>query len=187
MSEAKKILVTISGQDKPGITSKLVKKIIKGEGKLTSMGQVVLHGLLSLSFVYTKNGSNYNHEDILKDLLFEAKNLKLEMNYSYILKENNDYYQSMEKSEDFIVKCIASNKLSTSFIHEISKLFSDNNINISRIDNIIPNKFQSLEFFISLSDEHNIHKFKDKILNCGKESKTEVTILENNIFRKKVT
>tara|TARA_Y100001954_G_scaffold16193_1_gene15214 strand:+ start:3040 stop:3603 length:564 start_codon:yes stop_codon:yes gene_type:complete len=187
VSEAKRILVTISGQDKPGITSKLVKKIIKGKGKLTGMGQVVMHGLLSLSLVFTKNGNNYNHDDILKDLLFEAKNLKLEMNYDYILREDNDNRPSIENSEDFIVKCTASNILPTSFIHEISKLFSDNNINISRIDNIIPNKFQSLEFYISLSDGHHIQKFKDKILNCGKEHKAEVTILENNIFRKKIT
>ena len=186
MSETKKVLVTISGQDKPGITSKLVKKIIKGEGKLTNMGQVVLHGLLSLSLVFTKNGEKYKSEDVLKDLFFEAKKLKLEMNYKTILIENIDYSQPIQKSESFIIKCIASKRLSTSFIHEISKLFSDNNINISRIDNIIPNQFKSLEFFISLSDEHNMENLKDKILNCGKENKTDITLLEDNIFRKKV-
>ena len=186
MSETKKILVTITGQDKPGITSKLVKKIIKGEGRLTNIGQIVLHGLLSLSLVFTKNGKKYIPEDILKDLFFEAKKLKLEMNYKYILKENSDYSQSIQESENFIIKCIASKRLSTSFIHEISKLFSDNNINISRIDNIIPKQFKSLELFISLSDEHNIENLKDKILNCGKQNKTDVTLLEDNIFRKKV-
>ena len=186
MSEVKKILVTISGQDNPGITSKLVKKIIKGEGKLTSMGQVVLHGLLSLSLVFTKHGEKYNHESILKDLLFEAKQLKLEMNYKYILKGNSEYDQFIEASENFILKCIASKKLSTSFIHEISKLFSDNNININRIDNIIPNKFKSLEVFISVSKDYNIQDLKDKILNCGKENNTEVALLENNVFRTRI-
>ena len=102
------------------------------------------------------------------------------------MKENSGYSQSIQESENFIIKCISSNKLSTSFIHEISKLFSDNNINISRIDNIIPNQFKSLEFFISSSDKHNIENLKDKILNCGKQNKTDVTLLEDNIFRKKV-
>ena len=75
MPQTKQILITVSGQDKPGITSKLVKTIIEGGGKLTNMGQAVTHGLLSLSLVFNKDGAQFEQDLILKNLLFEAKHL----------------------------------------------------------------------------------------------------------------
>ena len=45
------ILITVSGQDRPGITAALMRVITASGQKISDMGQAVTHGLLSLSIL----------------------------------------------------------------------------------------------------------------------------------------
>ena len=143
MSQPNQILITVSGQDKPGITSKLVKTIIEGGGKLTNMGQAVTHGLLSLSLVFSKKGNPFEQDLILKNLLFEAKHLGLEMDYKY-LKEDHHHMAPFVSWEKFILNCVSPNELPTPFVHDVSNLLADHDININRIDNVTPVSYTHL-------------------------------------------
>ena len=79
MSKPQQILITVSGQDRPGITATLVHTIIEGGGHLTNMGQSVTHGLLSLSLVFSPCENSFDPKLILKNLLFE---------FHYLLNNN---------------------------------------------------------------------------------------------------
>ena len=183
MSQSNKILITVSGQDKPGITSKLVKTIIEGGGKLTNMGQAVTHGLLSLSLVFTKNGNEFEHDLILKNLLFEAKHLGLEMDYKY-LDKNPPHMAPFVTWEKFILNCVSPTELPTPFVHDVSNLLANHNININRIDNVTPVEFKSLEMSMSLPPDINLRELKKDLLKIGGSHRVDVAFLKDNIFRR---
>ena len=63
------ILVNVSGKDQPGITSNLMKMIVKGNHSIADMGQSVTHGLLSLSILIDVNQDS--QDSLLKDMLFD--------------------------------------------------------------------------------------------------------------------
>ena len=183
MPEPKQILITVSGQDKPGITSKLVKTIIEGGGKLTNMGQAVTHGLLSLSLVFNKSGAHFEQDLILKNLLFEAKHLGLEMNYKY-LDENPPHMAPYVSWEKFILNCVSPKEVPTQFVHDVSSLLANHNININRIDNVTPVEFKSLEMSMSLPPNINLQELKKDLLKIGGSHRVDVAFLKDNIFRR---
>ncbi|MBG08497.1 MAG: phosphoserine phosphatase SerB [Halobacteriovoraceae bacterium] len=183
MPQTKQILITVSGQDKPGITSKLVKTIIEGGGKLTNMGQAVTHGLLSLSLVFNKDGAQFEQDLILKNLLFEAKHLGLEMDYKY-LDDNPPHMAPYVSWEKFILNCVSPKDIPTQFVHDVSSLLADHNININRIDNVTPVEFKSLEMSMSLPPNISLQELKKDLLKIGGSHRVDVAFLKDNIFRR---
>ncbi len=183
MPQTKQILITVSGQDKPGITSKLVKTIIEGGGKLTNMGQAVTHGLLSLSLVFNKDGAQFEQDLILKNLLFEAKHLGLEMDYKY-LDDNPPHMAPYVSWEKFILNCVSPKEIPTQFVHDVSSLLADHNININRIDNVTPVEFKSLEMSMSLPPNISLQELKKDLLKIGGSHRVDVAFLKDNIFRR---
>ena len=183
VSQPKQILITVSGQDKPGITSKLVKTIIEGGGRLTNMGQAVTHGLLSLSLVFSKNEAHFEQDLILKNLLFEAKHLGLEMDYKY-LDENPPHMAPYVSWEKFILNCVSPKEIPTQFVHDVSNLLANHNININRIDNVTPVEFKSLEMSMSLPPDINLRELKKDLLKIGGSHRVDVAFLKDNIFRR---
>ena len=183
MPQPKQILITVSGQDKPGITSKLVKTIIEGGGELTNMGQAVTHGLLSLSLVFNKDGTQFEQDLILKNLLFEAKHLGLEMDYKY-LDENPPHMAPYVSWEKFILNCVSPKEIPTQFVHDVSSLLANHNININRIENVTPVEFKSLEMSMSLPPDISLQELKKDLLRIGGSHRVDVAFLKDNIFRR---
>ena len=183
MPQPKQILITVSGQDKPGITSKLVKTIIEGGGELTNMGQAVTHGLLSLSLVFSKNEAHFEQDLILKNLLFEAKHLGLEMDYKY-LDENPPHMAPYVSWEKFILNCVSPKEIPTQFVHDVSSLLANHNININRIENVTPVEFKSLEMSMSLPPDISLQELKKDLLRIGGSHRVDVAFLKDNIFRR---
>ena len=183
MSQSQQILITVSGQDRPGITASLVNTIIEGGGALTNMGQSVTHGLLSLSLVFSPNKRPFEPNLILKNLLFEAKNLGLELEYKY-LDENLPLMAPFISWEKFILNCVSPHELPSQFVHDVSQLLANYNININRIDNLTPLEFKSLEMSMSLPPDIDLHSLKKDLMKTGGLHQVDVAFLKDNIFRR---
>ncbi|MBI3604657.1 MAG: phosphoserine phosphatase SerB, partial [Nitrospirae bacterium] len=74
MNKQQQILISVSGQDRPGITAGLTHLISAMDANLVDIEQVVTHSLLSLSMIVSLN-SDRSHRDLLKELLFKAHEL----------------------------------------------------------------------------------------------------------------
>src|SRR5579859_5622698 len=80
----KQVVVTVTGRDVPGITSGLTE-ILNREGvKLLDMEQAVTHGLLSLSMVVQFVGPAGSDAEVIKDLLFKAKELGVNLDFTVV-------------------------------------------------------------------------------------------------------
>ncbi len=176
------ILVTVSGTDQPGITARLMKIIADFNVGIRDMGQAVTHGLLSLSFVLELNADqNGGSGAVLKDLLFEANKMGLQLSYKVvdeILKDEN------LQDEKFVVTCVAPTLITSKFVAELAKILADHKINIERIDKVSPGEFSSLEIVTSLPMNLTWDKLKEELLKVSTIHKIDVAFLKDNVFRR---
>ena len=69
------IQVSITGVDKPGITSAITHILGKYNAKILDIGQANIHHSLSLAILFmSENGNSGN---ILKEILFKANKLEI--------------------------------------------------------------------------------------------------------------
>jgi phosphoserine phosphatase len=174
------ILINVSGNDHPGITSNLMKVIVKGAHKIVDMGQSVTHGLLSLS-ILVDVGKHNDESPLLKDLLFEAKKLGVDLEFEAIENGNTIGNPNAEK---FILSCVAKGDLEAGFIQEVAQTLSDHNVNIRRIDNVDPDQFKSLDILTESGEGINWNEVKENLIEISGKYATDIAFLRDNVFRR---
>ncbi|MCK5165557.1 MAG: hypothetical protein KAQ72_17685 [Desulfobacula sp.] len=81
------ILINVTGEDKPGLTSSLTNILAQYEVIVLDIGQAVIHDYLSLGML-VEIPSRHSSSSILKDLLFQAHKLGIQIRFSAIDAEN---------------------------------------------------------------------------------------------------
>jgi phosphoserine phosphatase len=173
------ILVTVSGPDHPGITSGLMKTLVKNNTKLLDMGQAVTHGLLSLSFLLDLEKSEDNHHSVLKDLLFESKKLKMNLDFQ-VLDQDKKLPPPVEK---YILSCASQSPITAAFVGDVASLFSSYGINIQRIDNMSEDGFRSLDIAATSEKSLDFSKLKFELMNLSNIHKIDAAFMRDNVFR----
>ena len=69
-SETELILINISGQDRPGVTSALTEILGKYDASILDIGQADIHHTLALGILFKTK--SHKSGDIMKELLFKA-------------------------------------------------------------------------------------------------------------------
>ena len=175
------ILVTVAGPDHPGITTKLMAIIHESGDSLQDMGQAVTHGLLSLSFLIEIKNRQDGDAPVLKELIFQATKMNLNLTYQEIEKKGD---LPISDDEKFILNCVAPDKIYAGFIRDISSCLADYNINIQRIDNVRPTNFKALEITTTVPKNLNYNLLKEKLLKISTEHSVDVAFLKDNVFRR---
>lgn len=83
------ILINISGEDRPGLTSALTEILAKYEANILDIGQADIHHTLSLGILFKTNSGRSG--DIMKELLFKASELNVTINshqYQWMIMAN---------------------------------------------------------------------------------------------------
>jgi len=173
------ILVTVSGPDQTGITSKLMKILVKNDTKLLDMGQAVTHGLLSLSFLLDMGKEDVNPHSVLKDLLFESKKLGMNLDFQVMEQERHQ----APPVEKYILSCASQNAVTAAFVGEVASLFSSYGINIQRIDNMSEDGFRSLDIAATSSKAVDLMKIKFELMNLSNIHRIDAAFMRDNVFR----
>ncbi len=177
------ILITVAGPDHPGITTKLMAIINEHGDSLEDMGQAVTHGLLSLSFLIKINERTNGEAPVIKDLLFAATKMGLNLTFQEI-SQKGDLPLSNEETEKFILNCVSPEKIQASFIRDIARCLADMNINIQRIDNVRPNSFSALEITALVPTKLDDKDLKESLLRVSNEHQVDIAFLKDNVFRR---
>jgi phosphoserine phosphatase len=177
------VLISVSGPDQPGITSKLMEIVARNNHRITDMGQSVTHRLLSLSFVIEING---RQTSVLKDLLFEAKNLGQDLDFTLLdsAYPSEHYKDLREAPARYILTCVSDGGIPSHFLADISQTLAANTSNIARIDNLRPQSFTCLEFSIDVPPATSLQKLKENLLAIGNHHKIDLALIKDNAFRR---
>jgi phosphoserine phosphatase len=184
------ILVNISGEDKPGVTSALTKILARYNVNILDIGQAVIHQDLGLGILFevpVKSESS----PILKDLLFKAYEMGLNVKFTPINEEQYLNWVERQGKERFIITLL-SHKLTASQLARVTDEILQQNLNIdiiTRLSGRIPlnnakQKVKSVVEFSVRGMPANIKKMKSRLLEIAGTSGVDIAFQEDSIYRR---
>ena len=96
MSEV--ILINLTGPDRPGITRDLSAILARHDVRVLDIGQAVIHDYLSLG-ILVEIQIEFKSSSILKDLLFEAHKLGIQIRFSPIEEDRYEKWVTQQGKE----------------------------------------------------------------------------------------
>lgn len=175
-------LITVSGPDQPGITASMMTLTAASGDRVLDMGQAVTHGLLSLSFVLEIKSAKNGHSPIVRDLLFKAKDMGLDLQYQEITKKD-DIKETINEN-NFILNCVAVDEITPAFIRDVATTLAAQKINIKRIDKVSPGEFTSLEVMTEVPVGLELKATKQKLIDVSTNHRVDMAFIKDNVFRR---
>lgn len=187
MQNSEIILVNITGADKPGITSALTHILGKYNAKILDIGQANIHHSLSLALIFmSKNGNSGN---ILKEILFKANELNINVRFSALTQQEYSDWVKVQGKNRYIIH-ILGKELNANQISIISKVLLKFKLNIERIIRLtqrIPLDKQinrtCFEFAVR-GNLTNIREIQKKFLIISSELNIDIALQEENKYRR---
>lgn len=184
------ILLNISGQDKPGLTSNLTSVLAEYGAKILDIGQANIHDTLSLGILF-KIESGEKSAAVLKDLLFKSYELGIKAKFTPISLEDYEHWVSLQGKDRYIVT-ILGEKLSAKQISEVTKVISEKNLNIDAIKRLtgrlsLVKEDEYPRACIELSIRGKIKdktEFTEKFMQISHDLDVDIAFQEDNIYRR---
>ncbi len=125
------ILINVTGKDKPGLTSGLTNILAQYEVTILDIGQAVIHDYLSLG-ILVEIPSAHASSSILKDLLFEAHKLGIQVRFSAIDEQNYKGWASENERQRQIITLLGRS-LTAVQLSKVTAVIAANHLNIDVI------------------------------------------------------
>ena len=185
------IMASITGEDKPGLTSRLAGIIAQYGATILDIGQADIHNSLSLGimFISSQNQSG----NILKEMLFSSSELGVQVRFSPVSIAEYEKWVSMQGKNRYIVTLLGR-KISAALIADVSKVLAEQSLNIDAITRLTGR--------IPLSDNEGQHLTracvemsvrgtpKDKpllqseFMRLSREQGYDISFQEDNLYRR---
>ncbi len=125
------ILLTISGEDHPGVTSSITQILGKYNAIILDIGQANLHHQLSLGLMFKIENTRHSG-DMLKEILFRCTELGMQVRFTPIT--DNEYSAwVMRHGKPRHVITILGQEITAQQISLVTRALSDRNLNIDAI------------------------------------------------------
>lgn len=180
MQQLKQVLITVTGGDVPGITSGLTE-ILNREGvQLIDIEQATTHGLLSLSMVVEFVGTNGEDAQVLKDLLFKAKELGVNLDFRVLEGETK-----LRSSQHQFVVTLMSDDLSARHLAAISAILAKRKVNIDSIRKLNEGGLGCLELITYTNSQIDLGALKDDLLKVASRfPRLDIAVQRENLYRR---
>lgn len=127
------ILVNISGQDRPGLTSTLTEILSKYEADILDIGQADIHHTLSLGILFKTDSVSSGF--ILKELLFKASELNVNIRFSPIRNDEYENWVGLQGKNRYVIT-ILGRHISARQIAAVTKEIMRQGLNIDGIQRL---------------------------------------------------
>jgi len=131
MPNSEIILINISGDDKPGVTSAITEILGNYNATILDIGQADIHHTLSLGILF-KVTNQSDSGNILKEVLFKCSELNVNVRFTPVSIERYENWVGRQGKSRYIVtilgKVITAKQLSM-----VTKTVSEQNLNIDSI------------------------------------------------------
>ena len=125
------ILINVTGKDKPGLTASLTGILAHYRATILDIGQAVIHDYLSLG-ILIEIPVEFKSSSILKDLLFEAHKLGLQIRFSPIDEALYENWAAQKGKERRIITLLGR-KLTAEEFSKVAAAIAESKLNIDII------------------------------------------------------
>lgn len=183
------ILISISGADRPGVTSALTKILSDHNANILDIGQANIHHTLSLGIMFESDAKESG--EIMKNLLFKCSELGVNVRFKPIDKPQYSEWVNLQGKNKYIVT-ILGRKLTSTQITTVTHLMLEHKLNIEKIIRLsgrIPlDKKESqtrscIEFSVR-GPNLDMEKMRRQCLGLSDQLGIDIAIQEENIYRR---
>ncbi len=183
------ILINITGKDKSGLTSSLTNILAQYEVTILDIGQAVIHDYLSLG-ILVEIPTEHSSSSILKDLLFRAHKLGIQIRFSAIDAESYRDWASKYGQQRRIITLLGR-KLTAVQLAKVATVLANNNLNIDVITRLsgrisfddpasLPKACVKFTVSGSLDDPG---QFRGLLLKISEETGIDISFHVDDIYR----
>ena len=130
MQNSEIILLNINGEDKPGLTAALTEILAKHGAFILDIGQSDIHRNLSLGILF--KSMHDNSGEIMKDLLFKAYEMDVNVRFTPITAERYSNWVRQQGKNRYIITLLGR-ILTAKQIASVSHIIAEQNLNIDNI------------------------------------------------------
>lgn len=124
------ILVRITGEDRPGLTSSIMGVLAQYDVTILDIGQADIHNTLTLGILFRSSEENSGH--IMKNLLFKATELGVNIKFYPVSTEEYNDWVGMQGKHRYILTLLGR-KLSARQIEAVTSVLAEQGLNIDAI------------------------------------------------------
>ena len=129
-TKEEQILISITGQDRPGLTASVTELLANHNAKILDIGQADIHSTLSLGILIRIDESQSGQ--VMKELLFKANELGVNIGFSPIGDEQYEDWVGRQGKNRYILTVIGR-RLSAKQIAAATKIIHQQGLNIDSI------------------------------------------------------
>ncbi len=190
MNKKEILLLTISGQDKPGLTSTITEILSEYNANILDIGQAVIHNSLSLGMLVEVG--DMETSNILKDVLYKSYDLDITVKFSPVpVKEYSDWVNRQGKGRYIIT--MLSRKISAKQISALTRIIFEQGLNIDTINRLTgrvaldPDPHKNTTACIEFSVRgipKNEEQMKTDFFNLTQSIDVDISFQHDDIYRK---
>lgn len=143
------ILINISGQDRPGLTTSIMEILARHDAQILDIGQADIHATLSLGILIRLDEAQSGN--VMKELLFKATELRVNIAFSPVADDEYSAWVGRQGKNRYILT-IMGRTLSAGQIAAATRVICDQGLNIDSI--------------VRLTGRQSIEKTEAKIRAC---------------------
>ncbi len=128
------ILITISGEDKPGVTSTITEILARYQVEVLDIGQAVIHDNLSLG-ILVEVPKQAESSPVLSEVLFQMHALRMTTRFEPVdLQDYSRWVDGQGKSRHIIT--LLARRIHASHIAKVTRIAADHGLNIDNISRL---------------------------------------------------
>ncbi|MCG5051904.1 MAG: phosphoserine phosphatase SerB [Myxococcales bacterium] len=178
MSDAAQILVTVTGPDRPGVTSTLMGILADRGAGLDDIEQVVVQGQLTLCLLISVPPSS----DVLKEMLFAAKQLDMELDFKPV-DPTEAAAAAADTGRRYVITAIGRS-LGPPSLHALASTLAGEGANIEKISRLSEGAITSLEIHAKLPADRDHENLKRVLLAVATRSAFDVSLQRESLYRR---
>ncbi len=184
------ILINISGQDHPGVTSALSGILAKYDAGILDIGQADIHHTLSLGILIKTNSEVSGN--IMKELLFKATELNVTIRFSPVSIKEYEEWVGMQGKNRWIITLLGR-RLTATQIANVTAELSRQGMNIDGIQRLTgrmplgeeeqPKSKSCVEFSVR-GTPTDPHAMQARFMQLSQEDDFDISMQEDTIYRR---
>jgi phosphoserine phosphatase len=171
------VMVTVSGPDRPGITAAFTKILAENQVEIVDIEQASLQDFLGLSFLLDMSGAKQSKDSVLKDLLFEASQLNLALNFRLFSERE---VKARNSKNLFVLTYFGD----TRALAEISNILGEESANIEMISNLTQHCASCVELTIDVNGVKSLNRLKERVIAKSHELNIDLALQKMEAYRK---
>lgn len=190
MNDIELILINISGDDRPGVTSRLTEILARYEAQILDIGQADIHHQLSLGILFKTDSSRSG--DIMKDLLFKSYELGVKIRFNPISLGDYEQWVGRQGKSRWIIT-ILGRQLTARHIALVTEEIARQELNIDSIqrltgrqplrENEQPLSKSCVEFSVR-GNPLDVNAMRSQFLELSQSEGFDISLQEDNVFRR---